>query len=122
MREHAVRGDRPSDAAGDLRRDVGERVAPATGRRSSASTSETTGLKCAAGDRPEHEDDRVEARRGRGGVLEQLEADVAGREASAPRSPSRSRRAARNAEPRNSASRRRVSGGVWHGRLAELIH
>jgi hypothetical protein len=33
-------------------------------------------LKCAPGNRSEHEDDREEASRGRGGVLKQLESDV----------------------------------------------
>ena len=77
--EHRVRGDRSGDAAGHLGRDVGEGVAPAQAAEAGVDERDDR-VEVGAGDRPEHEDDREEAGRGRGGVLEQLQADVAGRE------------------------------------------
>ena len=79
-REHAVRGDRAGDAAGDLRRDVGERAPPAQAAEARVDERDDR-VEVRAGDRAEHEDDRVEPGGGRRGVLEQLEADVVWREA-----------------------------------------
>ena len=78
-REHGVGDDRAGDAAGDLRGDVGERVAP--GQSAEVRVDERDDrVEVPAGDGPEHEDDREQARGGGGGVLEQREAGVVGRE------------------------------------------
>ena len=50
-------------------------------RPSSQSAAETTGLKWAPGDRAEGQDQRAESERRRDRVLQQLQADVIGRQA-----------------------------------------
>ena len=74
--EHAVGRDGAEHAAGALRRNVGERVAP--GQATERGVGERHDrVEVPARDGSEHEDDREQPRGGGGGVLEQLEAGVA---------------------------------------------
>ena len=75
-REHAVRDDRAEHAAGDLSGDVGERVAPADPAEARVGERDDR-VEVPAGHRAEHQDDRVQARRRGGGVLEQLQSNIA---------------------------------------------
>ena len=87
-REHRVGDDRAGDAAGDLGGDVGQRVAPRQAAEVRVDERDDR-VEVPAGDRPEHQDDREQARGGRGGVLEQREPGVVRGELAARRCPSR---------------------------------
>ena len=77
--EHAVRGERAEHAAGHLGRYVRERVAPAQATKARVGERDD-GIEVPARDRSKHQDDRVQPCCSGGGVLQQLEADVARRE------------------------------------------
>ena len=78
--EHQVGDDRAGAGAGDLRRDVGEQLAGGQAAEDAVGEGDDR-VEVGAGHRPEREDQRDEAAGGRGGVLEQLQPDVVGREA-----------------------------------------
>ena len=65
----------PSTQPRDLGGEVGERVAAADPAEARVDERHD-GVEVPAGDRPEHQDDRVQPGGGRGRVLEQLEPDV----------------------------------------------
>ncbi len=77
--EHRVGDDGAGDAARHLDGDVGERVAPAQAAEAGVHQGDDR-VEVGAGDRPEDEDEGGEPGRRGGGVLEQLQPDVPGRE------------------------------------------
>jgi hypothetical protein len=77
--KHGVGEDGAGDAAGDLRGHVGQDIAATQPSEDRVGDGHRR-VEVPAGDRAEHEDDRVEARRGRRGILEQLQAHVVGGE------------------------------------------
>ena len=70
----------PDARPGDLRGDVGGEL-PRREPAEDAVGERHDRVEVSAGDRAEREDERDESRRGGGGVLEQLQSDVVGREA-----------------------------------------
>ena len=110
--EHEVGDHRAADAAGHLGRQVGDGVAPGQPTEGRVDEGDDR-VEMRAGNRTEHQDDGEQPGGGRRRVLEQLEADVAGRQLLGG-DPRPMTTAARNALPRNSASRRRQSGCVVH--------
>jgi hypothetical protein len=77
--EHDVGSDGADHAADDLGSRVVAGVAPGDAAEARVDQRDDR-VEVRARDGPEHEDDREQARGGGSGVLQQLEADVAGRE------------------------------------------
>ena len=77
--EHQIRQHGPADASGDLNRKVGQRRRPRDATEEGVDEGHH-GVEVGSRDRPEHHDGGVEARTGGGGVLQELQPCVAGRE------------------------------------------
>ena len=75
----ALASSAPPSAPADLGADVADGV-PGRDAAEEPVGEGTTGLKCAPDDRPEGQDQGDEGAHGRGGVLQQLQTDVAGRQ------------------------------------------
>ena len=73
--EHHVGDNGADDAPCHLGRDVGEGVAPAQAAEACVDQRDD-GVEVSAGNRPEHEDEREQTGRSRGGVLQKLKAGV----------------------------------------------
>ena len=110
QREHAVRNDRAEYAAGDLRGDVGERITPGDAAEAGVGERDDR-VEVSAGDRAEHEDDRERPAAVAAAFSNSCRPASPGERVCAA-IPEPITSAARNAEPSNSASRRRASGGV----------
>lgn len=74
--EHDVGEDRAADAAGHLGGQIGQRGAPGQATKGGIDEGHH-GVEVAAADGAEDENDRVKAGGRRGGVFQQLQADVA---------------------------------------------